>query len=66
MDCDIWGYYILKVHRIIYINNLIMVSLGISNVTSFFIDLNTISQSCENLDFGHHFSQKQKKINFVT
>jgi hypothetical protein len=49
----------------VYINNLIMVSLGISIITIFFIDLITISQSCENLDFGHHFSQKQKKNYFV-
>jgi len=40
----------------VYINNLTMISLGISSVTMFFIDLSTISQSCENLNFGHHFS----------
>jgi hypothetical protein len=39
-----------------------MVSLGINNVTISFIDLNTISQSCKKLDFGHHFKQKQNKI----
>jgi hypothetical protein len=59
MDCDIWGYYTLKVHHMVYINNLIVISLGISSVTMFFIDLSTISQSCENLNFGHHFSRKQ-------
>jgi len=59
MDCDIWGYYTLKVHHMAYINNLIMISLGISSVTMFFIDLSTISQSCEFLNFGHHFSGKQ-------
>jgi len=59
MDCDIWGYYILKVHNMAYINNLIVISLGINSVTMFFIDLSTISQSCEKLNFGHHFSPKQ-------
>jgi hypothetical protein len=58
MDYDIWGYCTLKVHHMVYIKNLIMISLGISNITIFFIDLNTISQSCENFNFGHHFSQK--------
>jgi hypothetical protein len=58
MDCDIWGYCTLKVHPMVYTNNLRVISLGISSVTMFFIDLNTISQSCENLNFGYHFSQK--------
>jgi hypothetical protein len=50
MDCDIWGYYTLKVHHMVHISNLIVISLGINIVTIFFIDLNTISQSCENLN----------------
>jgi hypothetical protein len=62
MDCDIWGYCTLNVHHMVCINNLIMIPLGISSLTIFFIDLSTISQSCENLNFGHHFSQSSEKI----
>jgi hypothetical protein len=59
MDCGIWGYYTFKVHHMVYISNLIVILIGISSVTKIFIDLSTISQSCEILNFGHHLSGKQ-------
>jgi hypothetical protein len=49
----------------VYISNLIVILIGISSVTKIFIDLSTISQSCEILNFGHHLSGKQwKKLPF--